>query len=311
MSTPRTSLSSSGSSSGPPSTPSAAASSASGVQLFAVVGSEPKALPVPSTAASFHDLLDDVELGVYSALRTFHHDRFLMLDAHFDRTDRSMELLGWDFRLDRPSLRRALHRVVTAYPLADARVRFDVLAKPAARIGVDSRLVIALSPFHSVPERYLREGVRVEIARELTRVQPLVKKADFVLKRRPYPLERPEAYEHLLVDAEGRILECSSSNFHGVRGGELFTAAGGALEGITQKILLRVAGELAVRVRREHVRVADVGALDEAFLTSSTRGLFPIVDGAGTKIGSGVPGSCTAELSRAYDELAEREAVRA
>jgi branched-subunit amino acid aminotransferase/4-amino-4-deoxychorismate lyase len=280
------------------------------VQLFAVVGAEAKPLPVPAGAATFHDLLDDVELGVYSALRTFHHDRFLWLDAHFDRTDRSMELIGWDFRLDRPSLRRALDQVVTACPLADCRVRFDVLAKPAARIGVASRVVIALSPFHPVPERYLREGVRVEIARELSRAQPLVKKADFVLRRRPYPLERPEAYEHLLVDAEGAILECSSSNFHGVRGGELWTAAGGALEGITQKILLRVGGELGVRVRREHVRVADVGRLDEAFLTSSTRGLVPIVDVAGTRIGGGAPGPITAKLSRAYDELAEREAAR-
>src|SRR5215467_4298506 len=107
----------------PSSSPSASAASPAGaVQLFAVVGSEPKPLPVPPSAASFHDLLDDVELGVYSALRTFHHDRFLWLDAHFERTDRSMQLLGWDFRLDRPALRRALHAIVAAYPLPDARV---------------------------------------------------------------------------------------------------------------------------------------------------------------------------------------------
>jgi branched-chain amino acid aminotransferase len=296
----------------PSSSPSAApASSAGAVQLFAVVGSEPKPLPVPPGASTFHDLLDDVELGVYSALRTFRHDRFLRLDAHFDRTDRSMQLLGWDFRLDRPSLRRALHAIVTAYPLPDSRVRFDVLAKPAARFGVPSRVVVALSPFKPVPERFVREGVRVEIARELSRPQPLVKTADFILRRRPYPLESPEAYEHLLVDAEGRILECSSSNFHGVRGGELFSSAGGALEGITQKILLEVAGALGIRVRREHVRVEEVGKLDEAFLTSSTRGLLAIVDVAGTRIGSGSPGPCTQKLSRAYEELAEREAVRA
>ena len=281
------------------------------VQLFAVVGSEPQPLPVPSGARTFHDLLDDVELGVYSALRTFHHDRFLWLEQHFDRTDLSMQLLGWDFRLDRKALRLALHRVATAYPLPDARVRFDVLAKPAARLGATSRVVVALSPFKSVPERFQEDGVRVEIAPQLVREQPLVKTADFVLRRRPFPLESAEAYEHLLVSTDGRILECSSSNFHGVRGGELLTAAGQALEGITQKILLRIAAELGVRVRREHVRVAEVGSIDEAFLTSSTRGLVPIVDVAGTRIGGGSPGPLTARLRRAYDELAEREAAPA
>jgi len=284
------------------------ASSAVGIQLFAVVGSTPQPLPVTAGASSYHELLDDADLGVYSALRTFHHDRFLRLEDHFDRTDRSMELLGWDFRLDRPSLRRALHTIVTAYPLPDARVRFDVLAKPAARIGADSRVVVGLSPYTPVPDHFLRDGVRVEVARDLARERPLVKTADFVLRRRPYPLERAEAYEHLLVSADGRILECSSSNFHGVRGGELFTAAGGALEGITQKILLRLAAELEIPVRREHVRLAEVGKLDEALLTSSIRGVVPIVDVAGTKIGSGAPAAVTAKLRKAYETFAEREA---
>ncbi len=283
-------------------------SSASAVQLFAVAGTGPEPVSVPSGAATFHDVLDGLSLGVYSALRTFHHDRFLWLDAHLDRTDRSMELLDWDYRLDRSALRRALHQVASAYPLPDARVRFDVLSEPAERTGTSSRVLVALSPFKPVPERYLREGVRIEIARDLHRERPLIKTADFVVKRRPYPLERQEAYEHLLVDTHGRILECSSSNFHAVRGGELVSAGGGALEGITQKILLHLADRLGIPVHREHVRITQLSTLAEAFLTSSTRGLVPIVNIAGTIVGSGTPGPVTARLRRAYEEFAEREA---
>lgn len=282
--------------------------SAATVQLFAVEPAGPKPLPVPAGAATFHDVLDGLPLGVYSALRTFHHERFLWLDAHLDRTDRSMELLGWDFRLDRPALRRALHSAVSAYPLADSRVRFDVLDESASR---SSRVLIALSPYKPVPEAFLREGVRVEIARELHREQPLIKTAEFVVRRRPYPLERQESYEHLLVDGEGGILECSSANFHAVRDGALWTGSGGALEGITQKVLVAVAGELGVPIRRERVRLRDLARLDEAFLTSSTRGLVPIVDVAGTKIGSGAPGAVYAKLRDGYARFAEREAVPA
>lgn len=294
-------------------------SSASVVQLFAVESSGPKPLPVPTGAANFHEVLDGLPLGVYSALRTFHHDRFLWLDAHLDRTDRSMELLGWDFRFDRRALRRALHATVVAYPLADARVRFDVLSEAAnrpslpvaRRLDTSSRVVIILSPYKPVPEPFLREGVRVEIARDLHRDQPLIKTANFVVRRRPYPLERQDSYEHLLVDGEDGILECSSANFHAIRDGALWTGSGGALEGITQKVLVRVATDLGVPILRERVRLADVARLDEAFLTSSTRGLVPIVDIAGTKIGSGVPGALYKKLRDGYEQFAEREAVPA
>jgi len=286
-------------------------SSVPGLQLFSVRGSIAEPLPVPAGATSIHDAATGLALGVYSALRTFHHDRFLWLDAHFDRTDRSMELLGWSYRLDRPALRRALHEVANAYPPPDARVRFDVLAEPMGSADARSRVLLALSPFKPVPERWIREGVRVEIARELNRDRPLIKTADFVLRRRPYPLERQDAYEHLLVDDQRRILECSSSNFHGIRGGELVSAGGGALEGITQKIVLHLAEEIGIPVRREHVRTDDVGRLQEAFLTSSTRGLVPIVSVAGTRIGSGSPGPLTARLREAYDAFADREALPA
>lgn len=294
-------------------------SAAASVQLFAVEPAGPRPLPVPAGAGTFHDVLDGLPLGVYSALRTFHHERFLWLDAHLDRTDRSMELLGWDFRLDRPALRRALHAAVSAYPLADARVRFDVLAEPAdrpslaqaRRLDTSSRVVVILSPFKPMPEPFLREGVRVEIARDLRRDRPLIKTADFVVRRRPYPLERQDSYEHLLLDEAGGILECSSSNFHAVRGGALLTGSGGALEGITQKVLLQVAGDLGVPIRRERVLLADLAEIDEAFLTSSTRGLVPIVDVAGTRIGAGRPGPMERKLRDAYDRFADREAVPA
>jgi len=283
------------------------ASTSAHVQLHAVTSRGPQPLDVPAGARTFHDLLDGLPLGVYSALRTFHHDRFLWLESHLDRTQQSMELLGWPERLDRAALRLALHETARAYPLPDARVRFDVLAQPVERL-CGARVVLGLSPFTGVPERFVREGVRIEVARGLARERPLIKTADFVLRRRPFPLESQEAYEHLLLDREGRILECSSSNFHGLRGGVLLTAAGGALEGITQKAVLKVAGGIGVPVERELVSLAGVGRLDEAFLTSSTRGIVPIVNVAGTRVGTGRPGPVTQRLMEGYASLAELEA---
>jgi branched-subunit amino acid aminotransferase/4-amino-4-deoxychorismate lyase len=277
------------------------------VQLFSVSPDGPQALPVPE-GVSLLELMGTLPQGVYSGLRTLRHDRFLWLDEHIARTVRSMRGLGWDWELDEGALRRALHRVCTDWPTADARVRFDVLEAPPPGGDTSSRVVIGLSPYSPVPAAFLREGVRVEIAERLRRDRPRIKTTEFILRRQPYPLSRQDRYEHLLVDDENRILECTSANFFGVSKGGMRTSGPGVLEGITRKIFMRIADELEIAVSTEPVALEALGELDEAFLTSSTRGLVPIVDVAGTPIGDACPGPVTQRLREAYEAFAEREA---
>ena len=269
-------------------------------QLFAVTPSAPQPLIWPAGAASVHEVFDNLALGVYSALRTFDHHKFLHLDDHLDRTEQSMRLLGWQYRLDRAAFCQALHQVCTAYPLPDARVRFDVLAAPATSLGSDSRVLIGLAPFTPVPDACYEQGVRVQLAPHLKRENPLLKTANFVLARRPYPLGHPEAYEHLLVNEAGDILEGSSSNFYAVRDGCLHTAGAGVLEGITRKIVLQLAAQLHLPVVLAPVHAAGIPQFHEAFISSSSRGLVPVVAISNQSVGIGRPGPITRQLAAAY-----------
>jgi branched-chain amino acid aminotransferase len=280
---------------------------AEAVQLFDVTEAGARPLVVPAGATSVHDALSGTPLGVYSALRTFQHHKFLCLEDHLDRTEQSMALLGWDYRLDRLLLRQALHEVCTAYPLPDARVRFDVLPEPAWALGSESRLLITLSPFQPLPEAFYRDGVHVQVAPHLQRKQPLVKTATFVVERRPYPLGHQLAFEHLLLDEESRILEGSSSNAFAVRNGVLWTAADDILEGITRKIILKLAQALAVPLRLEPTPLAEAAQLAEFFVSSSSRGLVPVVNVAGQTIGDGRPGAITRQLMETYDAYVARK----
>jgi branched-subunit amino acid aminotransferase/4-amino-4-deoxychorismate lyase len=278
-------------------------------QLFAVTPSGPVPLPVPDPdQADLHKLMLRLPAGVYSALRTFHHERFLWLDEHVARTVRSMRGLGWDYELDCSALRRALQRVARDWPGADSRVRFDVLEAPAPPLGTESRVILGIGAFEPVPEKYLREGVQVEIAAGLERHEPRIKTTEFILRRQPYPLAQQERYEHLLLDHEQRILEGSSSNFFGVERGGLRTSGPGVLEGITRKVLVHIARAMGIAIDERALPLSAVGRLDEAFLSSSTRGVVPIVGVAGARIGDGRPGPLTRRLMRAYDEFADREA---
>jgi len=152
-------------------------------QFFAVEDAGPRALPIPPGATQFTDLYRGLLLGVYTALRTFDHNKFLYLGRHLARTERSMALLGWTYRLDRARLLRALHGVVTAAPWPEMRVRIDVLAEPAAALGTTGRELIALQPFTPPPPELYETGVAVAFAEGLARERPLIKTADFAEKR--------------------------------------------------------------------------------------------------------------------------------
>ena len=280
------------------------------VQLFALGADGPVPLPVPSGASTHHELFDGLALGVYSALRTFQHDRFLALDWHLERTERSMQLLGWNQGLERAHLCAALDRCVRAFPGEDSAVRFDVLAEPARRLGSEERILIALSPFTPLPPALLANGVTVRCS-DLRRDTPLIKKAAFVLARRPYPLGKPEAFEHLMLDAAGRILEGTSSNFCALVGRTLRLAGDEALQGITQRVLAELARGLGLSIERRPVTLDELAQVDEAFLSSSIRGPVPVVAVEERRLGDGRPGPWTRRLVEAYYEHARLTARRA
>jgi branched-chain amino acid aminotransferase len=278
---------------------------------FALLPDGPIEVPLPPGVEGMHAALAELPNGVYSGLRSFSGGRFLALDEHVARAERSARALGFELGGERQALLRGLQRVVDAAAPCELKLRFDVLPQAFALGGVSARTWLASSPFAPVPRRFVERGVRVEVAEELVRATPLVKTTDFVLRRRPYPLESERAYEHLLVDREGHILECSSSNMYAVAGGTLVTAGSGVLEGITRGIVLRLARDAGLALELRAPRLDEVGEWDEAFLSSSTRGLVPVIDVAGARVGAGSPGPWTRRLIDDYERFAEREAVRA
>ncbi len=313
-------------------------------KLFAIEDAGPRALAVPAGATGFADLVHGLPLGVYTALRTFEHNKFLYLNRHLARTERSMALLGWSYRLDRSRLLRALHGVVTGaeWPLEsgpEMRVRIDVLAAAPEALGTASRELIAIQPFTPPPAALYETGVSVDFAEGLARSNPLVKAARFA-ERRPAsaglsqletagreetpddgpPTPASEAppdhsplaaaggqrstvvpYEYLLLDADRRILEGTGTNFWAVREGVVYTAGEGVLEGITREIILQLIGELSIPLRMEAVGADEIGSLDEAALSGSSRAFMPVVSIAGQRIGDGRPGPITRRILAAYN----------
>jgi branched-chain amino acid aminotransferase len=280
------------------------------VLLFAVEDQGPRALEVPAGVSGFDGLFAGLQLGVYEALRTYRHNRFLELDEHIQRLKRSMARLDFDLDLDEKRMRASLHEVCSDAPFANMRVRFDVLAAPATERGTATRELLSVVDFEPPPAALYATGVSVTTTNAITRQDPLAKTAAFVETRRRIERDSQD-YERLIVEPSGSILEGFSSNFYAVSDGVLMTAGEGVLEGVTRRIILSQAARLGITVCLQAPHQAELTRMHEAAISSSSRGLVPVVEIDGEPVGTGEPGPIITTLITAYDQHVARSIERA
>jgi branched-chain amino acid aminotransferase len=109
------------------------------------------------------------------------------------------------------------------------------------------------------------------------------------------------ADEALMLDPNGFVASCNSTNFFIVRNGELWTSKGlYSFKGITQKNVAdawRVSGQV---VRECDFTLAQVYSAQEAFVTGTLGGITPVTRIDGRVIGDGNPGPMTVKASSLY-----------
>jgi branched-chain amino acid aminotransferase len=169
-------------------------------------------------------------------------------------------------------------------------------------------IYILIQKLQALPAEVYREGVRVDIS-ATSRERPSLKQTQFInMSSFERKRLRGELFEILLTQ-NGRILEGLTSNFFYVRESILATAARGVLAGVTRQTVISIAGQAGITVRYKALPVQEIPEIEEAFLTSSSRGVVPVVQIADGPIGQGTVGEVTTQLVRLYDqkvaELAE------
>lgn len=242
--------------------------------------------------------------GVYTTLRTYGGRKVLRLEEHVARLESSAALLGCRLVLDRARLRSALRSGVEAAGFADSRVR---ITAAFARGGRPGEVFLTYEPLALPDPRLYERGVRaasIPLARELPRAKST---AFIAVAAEYYARKPPDVYEYVMVSPEGALLEGLTSNFFAVRGGALYTAGEGVLAGVTRAIVLEVAAGYGHRVIRMPVHRDELPGLDEAFITSASRALVPVVAIDDVTIGNGRPGAVTQQLSAGYRTQVDRE----
>jgi branched-chain amino acid aminotransferase len=231
---------------------------------------------------------------VYTITNTFERTKVLKLEAHWDRLEDSARREGIPLRLDRARLQAALRHMIEEADYGNVRFRVTVSREQP------ECLILSCEPFNPLAPSVFEKGVRVALVQDTARHNPEAKTTDWQINRQAIEAALPpDVFTGILVSGDGELLEGLSSNFYAILGGELWTAGTSVLPGIAQLIVLDVAPAV-LPVRREAPRLADLPRYNEAFLTSASRGIVPIVQIDTTVIRAGTPGPLTCELRARY-----------
>jgi branched-chain amino acid aminotransferase len=247
--------------------------------------------------------------GVYETLRTYNGQPFLF-DRHMRRLRKSAGMLALDVPLSDDQMAARFDETMRAANLGtgpdrEAYIRI-LLTRGIGELTYDTAacptpsIVVIVKPNVEPPRDAFERGVGVSLVPVVRNhpgsVNPLIKSNNLLNNA----LAMQEAFrrggfEGVMRNYKGELAECTQSNLFIVKGGAALTPPldAGLLPGITREFLFEVGAEAGIPVREAVLRDDDLFGADEAFLTSTTREVVPIVTVDNRAIGSGAPGPIT------------------
>jgi branched-chain amino acid aminotransferase len=251
--------------------------------------------------------------GIYETLRTY-DARLFLFDRHLRRLRNSARLIDLAIPFTDDEAASHIRHTVAAANLDgnEAYIRllvtrgvgdltYDIKATPKPS------WVVIVKPLAPPPTEIYEGGVKVALVDVVRNhpqsVNPTIKSNNLMnAALAAQQAIKRGAFEAVMRNYRGELTECTQSNLFIVKNGAALTPPleSGLLPGITREFLFEVGRDADIEVREQVLRDDDLFAADEAFLTSTTREVLPIVSVDDRDIADGRPGPITLKLLKAF-----------
>jgi D-alanine transaminase/branched-chain amino acid aminotransferase len=231
--------------------------------------------------------------GVFDFFKTVHGEP-VFLDDHLDRLYASAAEMFLPLPFDRDGLKEIIRQLMKKNNLPDSGIRITLTggyAEDGYAIGKPN-LLITQSVF-TFDKAGFEKGTRL-VTFEHQRQLPHVKTIDYLQAIRLQHFIRQNNADDVLYYGASGIGECPRSNFFVVTNDdEIITPDKNILHGITRKKILQLAGFSTTAAA---VYPEQIASIKEAFITSTTKVILPVLRINGQTIGDGKPGAVTSAL---------------
>jgi D-alanine transaminase len=239
------------------------------------------------------------------------------MTRHPDRLDRSLSELRIAWPMHRSALQTVLREVIRRNGVMNGMVYLQVSRGVAPRDHVfppasvrPAMVVTAKRMDPKAAAKRAEAGVKIITVPEDRWARVDIKTVGLL----PNTLAKQKAKEQgaqeaWFVDSDGTVKEGGSTNAWIVsQEGKLVTrpADFGILKGITRATVMDVAAKLGVAVEERPFTVEEAKAAREAFITSATSIVMPVVEIDGAAVANGHPGMLSLTLRKAFFDVAEK-----
>lgn len=246
--------------------------------------------------------------GVYEVVR-WYEGFFFDMNSHVERLKRSLRELSikWDDAGNFPSIAEQLLRV-NKLMNRPSLIYIQVTRGSATRSHSfpipDISPTVYANAWEFTPDiSSKKNGVNVMLKEDIRWSRCDIKSVALL----PNTMSFQEAYSKGLKECifvrNGLITEGTHSNIFFIINGTLFThpESNNILSGVTRKNILRIAGENGISIREEAVHEDNIRSVHEAFISSTTSEVTPVLSLGGDIVGDGTPGPVTRLIQAGFD----------
>lgn len=272
--------------------------------MYAIINQ--KLVPIKEAVLPINDLSIQRGYGAFDFFRT-QNGVPLFIEDHLDRLQQSAKALDLTIPFSTADLRKQVAQLMQQHQFPCSGIRITVtggLSPDMYSVGIPN-VIITEQPLTMQGTDTMHSGFRV-ITHEHVRELPQIKSINYLTGVWMQPKVKAAGVDDVLFVKDGYISELPRSNVFVInKDGILITPSENILHGITRKKVLSIARE-TMRVEVRPVGLNELMEASEAFITSTTKRIVPMIAVNGIKIGNGLPGVITEMLFRSFMNIEEQ-----
>ena len=250
--------------------------------------------------------------GVWEGIRLY-NNHLIHLEKHLERLYEGAEKIQMNIGISKSEMRSALEQTLqTNKMISDVHIRLIVsrgikstpYQHPKVTIGNPTIVII---PEYKKPSPELKvEGITLgtvsTIRNNLTQDPRINSLSKHNCIAACIEADKMGVDEGLMLDPNGYVSTCNSTNFFMIKGNEVWTSNGQhCLNGVTRYSVIDICKKKEIAIKEREFSVNDVHGADEVFVTGTFAGIIPVRSVDGNTIGNGIRGPLTKKLQTWYE----------
>ena len=250
--------------------------------------------------------------GVWEGIRLY-NNHLIHLEKHLERLYEGAETIQMDIGISKSEMKSAIEKTLKKNEMiSDVHIRLIVsrgikstpYQHPKVTIGHPTIVII---PEYKKPSPELKiEGITLGMVRTIRNNLTQDPRVNSLSKHNCIAAcieaDKMGVDEGLMLDPDGYVSTCNSTNFFMIKTNEVWTSNGQhCLNGVTRHSVIDICKKKQIPIKEKQFSINEVHKADEVFVTGTFAGIIPVRSVDGITISNGTRGPLTEQLQTWYE----------